>query len=262
MPEIIVDSLDSVDESIRTAYVENEGKFNLDPDKYAEVKAQGLKKKNSDLIGKEKALKESLKKFEKFAEFDDSDLEELLELRANKDNPATKEPSAADAERLAQLEKLHKKALDKVSGEKTAIETKAAELEKELKHYKLTVPIRDAALKAGVLPEDMEVVLYEVLGTQKRFALNDEGKIVGLDADGDPSDITPQKFFETLYKAQRPKFFAASGASGSGAASTTQTATGQKAMRVSDWSKLQLSNPPAAAAFMKDVKEGKATLVD
>jgi len=260
MPDIQVDSLDSVDESIRGAYVEADGKFNLDPDKYAEVKAQGLKSKNKELLGKLTKASDGLKKFEKFAEFDESDLEELLELRANKDKPVDKGGNKpADDERLAQLEKQHKKALEKLTGEKTATETKAAELEKELKHYKLTVPIREAAAKAGVLAEDMEVVL---LDTAKYFSLNDEGKIVVLDKDGDPTDITVNKFFESLYKEQRPKFYAASGAAGSGAPSSTKTASGKEVMRRADYDKLTLSNPQAAGAFIKKVSEGKASIVD
>lgn len=254
---IQVDSLDTVDESLKSAYVETDGKFTLDPDKYAEFKATGLKNKNKELLGKISKASDSAKRFEKFAEFDDTDLDELLELRANKDKPGEKgKNQPADDERLAQLEKLHKKALDKLTGEKTTTETKAAELEKKVKHYELTVPIKETALKAGVLPEDLQVVM---LDTQSRFALNDEGKIVVLDEDGDPTDITPQKFFETLYKEQRPKFYAASGAAGSGAPSNTASRNGTKAMRRSDFDKLDAVQ---AAAFMGEVRIGKASLVD
>lgn len=255
--EFVVDSLDTVDESLKSAYVEKEGKFNLDPDKYAEVKAQGLKNKNKELLTKLTQTKDGLKKFEKFAEFDETDLEELLELRANKDNPATKEPSAADAERLAQLEKKYKKDLDRVTGEKTAHETRIAELEKENKHYKLTVPVREIALKAGVIPEDLSLVMMD---TANRFALSEEGKIVVLDEDGDPDpSITPQKFFETLYKEQRPKFFAASGAGGSGAPANAGGGSVGKTMKRADFNNLGRDQQKA---FIADVTAGKAKLTD
>ena len=249
--EFQVDSLDSVDESLKPAYVEKDGKFHLDVDKYAEIspKTQGLKTKNKELLGKLTKAKDGLKKFEKLADLEDDDIAELLELRENKDklNDKGKEPSAADAERLAQLEKLHKKALDKVSGEKTATETRAAELEKQLKHYQLTVPIRDVAVKAGVIAEDLELVL---LDTAKRFSLSEEGKIVVLDEDGDPTDITPQKFFETLYKEQRPKFYAASGAGGSGAPpSNTSGSVGSKVITRSQWEKM---SPAESSKFFTD----------
>jgi hypothetical protein len=251
--EFQVDSIDAVDESLRGAYVEADGKFTLDPDKYAEVKAQGLKSKNKELLGKLSKANEGQKRFEKFAEFDDSDLEELLELRANKDKPADKKPG--DDERLAQLEKQHKKALEKLVGEKTSTETKAADLERELKHFKLTVPVRDAAAKAGVIAEDLDLV---ILDTQKRFALNDEGKIVVLDEDGDPTDITLAKFFE-LYKEQRPKFYAASGAGGSGAPANTGNRSGTKTMTREAWKALP---PQQQKAFIADVTAGKAALTD
>jgi hypothetical protein len=251
--EFQVDSLDTVDESLKSVYVEKDGKFNLDADKYAEFKATGLKNKNKELLGKLGKASDGLKKFEKFAEFDDSDLEELLELRANKDKPGEK---PGDDERIAQLEKLHKKALDKITGEKGATETRAAELEKQVKHYQLTIPVRDAALKAGVLPEDLEVVM---LDTQKRFGLNDEGKPVVLDEDGDPMDVSLDKFFSSLYKEQRPKFYAPSGAGGSGAPTNAGGGGSGKTMKMAAFQELGREQQKA---FMAEVSAGKAKLID
>ena len=234
--EFQVDSLDTVDESIRPAYVERDGKFHFDADKYSDIKAQGLKNKNKEILGKLNEAKTGLKRFERLAELEDDDIAELLELRENKDKqpPTGKEPPVD--ERIAQLEKQHKKALEKLTGEKTTTETRASEMEKELKHFKLTVPVRDAALKAGVLAEDIEIVL---LDTQKRFQLNDEGKVVVVDEDGDPMEITPEKFFSSLYKEMRPKFYAASGAAGSGAPSNTSSgAGGSKVITRSQWEKM------------------------
>lgn len=257
--EFQVDSLDTVDESLRPAYVEKDGKFSLDVDKYSEVKATGLKNKNKELLGKLTKANDGLKRFEKLAEIEDLDIDELLELREQKNNPKPDTKPKGNEELQANFDKLLKKERDKWTGEKTGIETRLTEAERELKHFKLTVPIREAAAKAGVLAEDMEVVL---LDTAKRFQLNEEGKIVVLDEDGDPTDITVQKFFESLYKVQRPKFYAASGAGGSGAPSSTKTASGKEAMRRADHDKLTLSNPQAAIAFARKVSEGKAELVD
>lgn len=258
--EYTVDSLDTVDESIRGAYVENEGKFNFDADKYAEIKAQGLKSKNSELIKKLNLSKEAAKRFEKFAELEDDDLAELLELREQKLNPPPPDPNKGkDSELQAQFDKALKTKEAKWNSEKAAIEAERDELRKENKHFKLTVPLRDAALKAGVLADDLELVM---LDTAKRFALNDDSNIVVLDEDGDPTDITPAKFFETLYREQRPKFYAASGASGSGAPSATGSNAGKRVMRRAEYDKFQLSNPQGAASFMKDVLAGKASLVD
>lgn len=259
--EFTVESLDTVDESIRGAYVENEGKFNLDPDKYAEVKAQGLKSKNKELLGKLTKANDGLKRFEKLADFEEDDLAEFQTWRENKDKtpPPDDKTGKASEELQAQFEKALGKEKAKFTTELSTREARIAELERENKHFKLTVPLRDIAAKAGVIAEDMELVL---LDTAKRFALNEDGEIVVLDEDGDPTDITPQKFFDTLYREQRPKFYAASGAAGSGAPSNTGSSGGKRVMRRADFDKLQLSNPQGAASFLKDVSAGKASLVE
>lgn len=214
--EIIVDDINQVDEPLRGAYVEADGKFTLDPDRYAEYKASGLKKKNSELIGKEKQLKAELARFEKFKEIDPDELDEFIESRNNP--PADKgkqgETPNNDAETrklLKQIEKLQKRIDDESAGWQTERDQMVA----ELKHYKLTVPLKEIALKAGVLPEDVDIALLE---TAKRFRLDDSGKILVVDEDGDPTADTPERFFKEVYREQRPKFYAATGAGGSGAA--------------------------------------------
>src|SRR5689334_2255563 len=102
--EFVVDSIDSVDESIRGAYVENEGKFNFDPDKYAEIKAQGLKSKNKELLGKLTKAKDGLKRFEKFTDFEDDDLTEFQTWRENKDKPADDKPGKGSEELQAKFD--------------------------------------------------------------------------------------------------------------------------------------------------------------
>jgi hypothetical protein len=257
--EIVVDSIDTVEESLRPAYVENQGKFNLDPDKYFEVKLQssGLKKKNSDLIATNKQIKESSKRYEPFANLTDDDLNEILEWRENKDKtpPGDDKAGKGSEDLQAQFEKALNKEKTRFASEKTELETKLTDLDKQVKHYKLTVPLRDIAAKAGVIAEDMDLVL---LDTAKRFALNEDGDIVVLDEDGDPTDITPQKFFETLYREQRPKFYAASGAAGSGAPSGTSRG-GVKTMTISEFDKLPL---PSQASYAAEVRQGKAKLID
>lgn len=232
--EYQVDSLDTVDESIRGAYVESEGKFNFDPDKYAEIKAQGLKSKNKELLGKLTKANDGLKRFEKLSELEDDDLNELLELREQKKNPPPADPNKSKgADGLAEYDKALKKVKDAAAAKETELTTALDAANKQIKHFKLTVPLREIALAAGVLPEDLKVVMLE---TANQFALDEQDKIVVLDEDGDPTDITPKKFFETLYKEQRPKFYAASGASGSGAPSnTTKGSGGKKTIKRSEW---------------------------
>ena len=256
--EYTVDSLDTVDESIRGAYVPSEdGKFNFDPDKYAEVKAQGLKNKNSELIRTQKQIKEANKRFEPFAQFSDEDIQEILDWREQKLNPPPADPNKGKGseELQAQFDKVLKSKETKWNSEKAALETQLAELTKENKHFKLTVPLRDIAAKAGVFNDYLDLAL---LDTAQRFALDDDGKIVVLD-DGEPSDVTPEKFFSVLYKEQRPNLYAPSGAAGSGAPANTGINAGGRAMRMADFQKLSSEQQ---RAFMTDVKAGKAKLVD
>src|SRR5262245_55938674 len=138
MPELVIDSLDAVDEALRGAYVEKEGKFSLDPDKYAEVspKTQGLKTKNRELLEKLTGEKAKTKRFEKLAELDDDELEKLFELHANPPaNGNGNGKSDGDTEAVkAQLEKVHGKALAKITAEKTAAEQERDALRTENRH--------------------------------------------------------------------------------------------------------------------------------
>lgn len=222
--EITVDSLDSVDESLRGVYVEADGQYMLDPDKYAEHKALGLKKKNSELIGKEKQLKAELAKFEKFKDLDLDALEEFFEAReqGQQDNGKGK----PDGEQSPDLRRLNKQ-IEKLQGQlkqnEATWQMEREQMVAELRHYKLTVPLKEIALKAGVLPDDVDLALLE---TAKRFRLQDDGRILVVDEDGDPTTDTPERFFKEVYRDMRPKFYAATGAGGSGAAPGAKGGTG------------------------------------
>lgn len=203
----VVETLDSVPEAFKAAYEQKDGKFHL-----KEVEFEDPAEVTKKLTKKEALLTDANKKlgrYTKFAEFTDDDLDDLLNLRELK-----KSGKPLTVDEKAELERLHKKATEKLGGDLKAREEQITTLERDLRHYKLTVPLRDIAVKAGVIAEDLDLVMLDV---QSRFKLDENGKIVVLDSDGDVSDVTPQKFFETLYKEQRPKFYKASDAGGSGA---------------------------------------------
>jgi hypothetical protein len=247
MPKLagVVDSLESVPEAYKAAYEQKDGKFFL-----KEIEFEDSAPLKEKLAKKEKAINEAnqkLGRYTKFQELNDDELDDLLTLRELK-----KAGKPLTVDEKAELERLNKKALDKVSGELEA-ERKARQADQaQLKHYKLTVPLRDIAVKAGVIAEDLDLVMLDV---QKRFALNDDGKIVVLDADGDATDVTPQKFFETLYKEQRPKFYAASDRGGGGTPPNDRRGGGgTKTIRRSDQEALN-SNIEAIA-------KGEITVVD
>ena len=252
--EFTVDSLDSVEESLRGTYVEKEGgQYALDPDKYAEYKASGLKAKNRELLDKLAKSKDLVTKFEKFKDLDPSDLEQLLERKAGGEEQPAKESGKPDEATLRSLEKQVAKLKAQMATETQQAQTERATLMAELQHYKLTVPLREIALKAGVLPEDLDLAMLE---TARRFRLTEAGKIEVMDEDGDPTTDTPEKFFKDIYRSQRPKFYAASQSGGSGAGSNSRAGTsGGKTITRAAFDKL----PPDEA--MKHVKAG-VTIVD
>jgi len=201
MPKLlgVVDALESVPEAYKASYEQKDGKFFL-----KEIEFEDPAPLREKLTKKEKAANDAIAKlgrYTKFAELADEELDDLLNLRELK-----KAGKPLTVDEKAELERLHQKAIGKLANESKAKDERLSAVERDLKHYKLTVPLRDIAVKAGVIPEDLDLVLLDV---QRRFALNDKDKIVVLDDDGDETDITPQKFFETLYKEQRPKFYKA-----------------------------------------------------
>ena len=247
MPKLlgVVDTLETVPEAYKAAYEQKDGKFFLKEIEFED--AAPLKEK---LARKESAINEAngkLSRYSKFKEFDEAGLETLLELWELK-----KAGKPLTVNEKAELERLHQKALEKLKGELETERKGRATDQQSLKHYKLTVPLKDIALKAGVVPEDVSLALLE---TQGRFRLDENDKIVVLDADGDISDVTPQKFFETLYKEQRPKFYAASGSGGSGAQNGTKGSGNGKTMNRQAFEAL------SQAERMKISKEG-VELVD
>lgn len=229
--EHVVDTLDAISEDVRGAYVESDGKFTLDADKYAEIKAAGLKKKNNELLGKVKQHESELGKFSKFktltealADVEEDDIPGVIDAwqkRAEKKGDDGK----AEMERKLQERKEKKQAeeLAKIQGDFQRAQS-------ELKDFKLWTPLREVFIKSGGDPQDWEVARLE-LSHQGRFSFDEEGKIVVME-DGQPSTVSADKFFREVYSEARPKFYKASTASGSGAQNNT-SGSGGKAITLS-----------------------------
>jgi hypothetical protein len=234
MIDVILDSLDSVSQELRPVYTEHEGKFILDPDKYAEHQKKPLLDKNKQLITELRSAQGQAKRFESLKDLDDDQLGQLLE--THNSNGDTK---AKSDEGTTKLTKKH-------ADEKKKLQDQIDSLTKEVKHYKLILPLKDIALEAGIFPDSVDLVIYD---TGKYFRLDDNGKIVVLDEDGDPTDVTPQKFFSDVYKERRPRFYAPSNAGGSGARPDNYTAPrGQKSIKRTEWEKMSAKE---SSAFFK-----------
>jgi hypothetical protein len=212
------DTRDAVPEVLKDHVAEKDGKFIFEAEPASVVTQTNgkLEKLRGDLDKKTARLG----RYAKLEELgDDLDVDDLLSLRELK-----KQGKPLTADEKAEMERLHKKALDKANGDLAATSEKLKGYESELKRFKLVDPIRAVATseKVGMFAEDFDLAWSEI---GRRFQLvEEEGKkprIVVLDDDGDPTDTKVEDFFNKLYKQQRPKFFKASGAGGSGAANNT-----------------------------------------
>lgn len=111
--EFELTALDGVEEEIRPAYIEKEGKFILDPDRYHEIKAAPLLKKNQELLNEKKKLADTTRTLEEKSKSGLGDIEKQLQER--------------DRE---------------IAGLKT-----------QVREHSIWGPVKDMAIKYGVMPD-------------------------------------------------------------------------------------------------------------
>lgn len=117
-------------------------------------------------------------------------------------------------------ERLARKKLEKAVGKKQEPAATDEELQNQLKEAQSTIKsmkvggkVKSVALGAGIDPEYIDDVMSLTKGN---FALDDAGSVVVIDADGEPTGQTVEKYFKTDYKKLKPRFYNGSGKSGSG----------------------------------------------
>ncbi|HBS7726884.1 hypothetical protein AAHX75_14410 [Klebsiella pneumoniae] len=184
-------------------------------DEQVSAQVSGLKNKNSELLGKLKESTESLKRFEgidpdavktilqRFSDDEEAQLiaagkiDEVLDKRTERLRADVDKQIKAANERAEKAEAFSSKFRDRVLGD----------------------AIRNAALKAGALPEASDDLILRAKGT---FQLNDEGEAVAVDANGDvlfgkdgKTPLTPVEWAESL-KETAPHLFPRAEGSGAG----------------------------------------------
>lgn len=117
--DLEVASLDGVEEAFRPAYVEKDGKFTLDVERYAEIKAAPLLKKNQELLDEKKKLQSSTKTLEEKAKSGLGDIEKQLQER----------------------------------------DERIKALESENREFAIWTPVRTLALKHGVMADRVDAVM-------------------------------------------------------------------------------------------------------
>jgi len=111
--EFEVADINSVEEGIRKAYVEKEGKFILDVDRYHEIKAEPLLRKNQELLNEKKKLADSTRTLEEKAKSGLGDIEKQIQER----------------------------------------DKEIAGLKSQVREHSIWGPVKDMALKHGVMPD-------------------------------------------------------------------------------------------------------------
>ncbi len=158
-----------------------------------------------------------------------------------------------------EFDRLLKKRSDEFDQREAEYQKQIKEAQQRLDTYELINPVRDAALKAGVLPKSLDLVLAD-MRVNSRVKLNDKRQVVVLDKDGDPTDLSLDKYFGEVYKNDYPNLYAASGAGGSGAsANNGNGATGKKTMTREQLNALPLSEQRTIAI---QASKGEVTLTD
>lgn len=246
--EFILDSLDQVEESLRPAYEEREGKFHLNADQYAELKAAGLKRKNAELLDGQKKLKEQFGKLERFKDVSEDDWDgyrQYVEAKQSGDPGVggNGKASAADLEKAVEAEKKRfDRQIRDLQAQKEALSqemsTKVQSLEAQLRDYTIWIPVRDLGTKFEVLPDRAEA-FYTLLKTQNRFDLDENGKLIFKDQNGYPTTMTPEKAFEVELKRDYQWAFKGSGVSGSGAQQSTNNSLRQELSKLSATERLK-----------------------
>jgi len=193
----ILDSLDGVAEDQKASFNEVDGKFQ----RAVEIEdVSGLK---SALQKERDAKREYERKLELYKDVDPEKYADLLKKQ---------EDGLTELERY---ENAIKKQKDEIDLLKTQSAAEKKELEAKLQKFHADKEARKAALEAGVIPEDIDDVL---ILTRSIRSMDEDGNIVIIDADGDPTGKTLKDFFEKDFKETKPKYYpglpGGSGASG------------------------------------------------
>lgn len=211
---IVVDSIDTIPEAARGAYVARDGKHYLD----AELEdTSGLKSKNSELIGK---LRTATERASILGDRTPEEIKADLELAAL--TRESKAKAEGDFETLKkQLIDQHTSELSKVSGRTQQVESKLFEV----------LAKREVEMAIKELDGDEVVLLPHILPFIKVAEVDGDFVAQVVDAKGNPriadgqaTPMTIKQLVETFQANERfGVAFKASGASGSGAKNTGGT---------------------------------------
>jgi hypothetical protein len=225
--EVIVDSLDSVDESDRPFFEKNEeGKFRLDFAKRDEAIKKPLTEKTAQL----KREKDKLKAFEKYKDLTDDDLKAFQDWKAKRaeddeddeDDPPKDDDQKGKKSDQVDVKKLVKTEIKRVTDEHTkamatALKAKDDELAAErlkFETYRFDQELTSEALEGGIIGARLRK--FKSAAVDEKIFGYHEGKLVVLDDDGEPTTESPMDRMKKLASADEWKFFFAATEAGGG----------------------------------------------
>jgi hypothetical protein len=215
------DTLEAIPEAFRSVYVEKDGKYVPD-----DSDTRGLKDSQKRLLDEKKKSDAELTRFrETLGDAKPEDVAAIL--KAHRDGEEERQKKAGE------FDKLIEKRVNETKAEYEKRLAEALPYKQKYEDRELDIAIRDAAAKAGVISEDMKLVIPIVKGS--RIKLDDKtGKPVVYDADGDPTGLSVEKFFAETFKAEAPKFYAPSGGSGGGSNGGSGSRSGSGTVAITD----------------------------
>lgn len=197
------DSKEAVPESLRDSAIETkEGKWVVSD-------TEGVRASQQRILDEKKKLQEKIDELStSLGGLSPEQIKKLREASEKSEDEAARKAGDFDKlleKRLGEQKVEYEKQLDTLRPYKSKYEDRELEF-----------AIRDAAIKGGVLEEDLPFVLDIVKG--KRVKLDEKtGKAVVLDKDGDATGLSVEKFFADPFKTEAPKFYKPVGGSGGGA---------------------------------------------
>jgi hypothetical protein len=217
----IFDKQEDAPEWARPHLSEADGKFVFEGETVVEIGTlkSTLKKERETRTAKENELKKFGKfkpLIDAFIDSDDEEITQVLDIWNKRNDSHKNNPDVQKM--LEQRDKEHARELKKRDDEIATLESEGEKTNYALREYRLWTPLREVAIKAGLSPESWELARLD-LANQKKFDFDDDGKIVVME-DGVASTVTPEKYFKEGYSAERPIFYKASTAGGSGATKT------------------------------------------
>lgn len=195
-----LEKLDGIDPAVAALYVEKDGKFTLD--------VEGLEDTSALKAALKTANKEAKERREALEKLKDVDPEEYTRLKKEATERETKKLTEA-----GEFDKLREKWAKEQADKDVEWARKVAEKDALLATHVKDSQVRNAALKAGVIPEDIEDVM---IITARHFKLADDGALQVLDDRGEVTLKTVDEFFVKDFKERKPKFYSATGSTGGG----------------------------------------------